>query len=245
MTVALVTGVVGGIGAAIAKRLSLDGYTVIVSDRPGGAFDEAVQTLKMPGYAADLGDRNAVHDLAHQVTLDHEAPAVLVNAAGGVCHQTHTPVEDVSEEDWKTLFAANTDSAFYLAQAFVPVMKRKKNGRIITISSGAGLRPSLTKIQGYTASKHALVGLTKQLALELGPFGITVNSIAPGFVLSNDATKKQWDRYGKEGQKQLIENIHMRRLGSPEDIANAASFLASDASDWITGQILSVDGGHR
>ncbi|WP_169566422.1 SDR family NAD(P)-dependent oxidoreductase [Sneathiella limimaris] len=245
MTVALVTGVVGGIGAAIAKRLAQDGFEVVVTDRPGPSFEKACANLQMPGYPADLGNQSDVRALHEMIKKNHTAPLILVNAAGGVCHQVHQPVENVEEADWRALFAANTDSAFFLAQAFAPEMKKQKSGRIITISSGAGLRPSLTKIQGYTASKHALVGLTKQLALELGPFGITVNSIAPGFVLSNEATQKQWESYREEGQKQLIENIHMRRLGTPEDIANAASFIASDASNWITGQILSVDGGHR
>ena len=87
------------------------------------------------------------------------------------------------------------------------------------------------------------MGLTKQLSLELGRFGITVNSVAPGFILSNPSTLSQWEAYGAKGQKQLIEKIHMRRLGKPEDIASAVSFLSSEEADWITGQILSVDGG--
>ncbi|MEO7938050.1 MAG: SDR family oxidoreductase, partial [Burkholderiaceae bacterium] len=107
----------------------------------------------------------------------------------------------------------------------------------------AGLRPSLTGIQAYTASKHALVGLTRQLSLELGPAGITVNSVAPGFVLSNPATQRQWDSYGVAGQQRLIESIHTRRLGQPQDIADAVVFLSSGAAGWISGQILSVDGG--
>ena len=238
MSIALVTGVVGGIGAAIARRLSSDGFNVVITDRPGPAFEQAKTELGFAGYAADLGDRDDVLKLAEQIAAEFGTPQIVVNAAGGVCQQVHEPVENVTEDNWRALFAANTDSAFFLAQAFTPAMKKSGKGRFITISSGAGLRPSLTKIQGYTASKHALVGLTKQLALELGPFGITVNSIAPGFVLSNSATQKQWESYGEDGQKALVENIHMRRLGMPDDIANAASFLAADASNWITGQII-------
>ena len=122
-------------------------------------------------------------------------------------------------------------------------MKQSGWGRIVTISSGAGLRPSLTGIHAYTAAKHALVGLTKQLSLELAPHGITVNSIAPGFVLSNPTTKRQWAAYGAEGQAQLVSRIHTRRLGQPEDIAAATVFLTSEEASWITAQILSVDGG--
>ena len=141
------------------------------------------------------------------------------------------------------LFKANVDGAFWLAQAAAPYMKKAGWGRIITISSGAGLRPSLTGIQAYSAAKHALVGLTKQLSWELGPFGITVNSVAPGFVLSNPTTERQWECYGPDGQKRLLESIHTKRLGRPDDIANAVLFLASEQASWISGQILSVDGG--
>jgi len=122
-------------------------------------------------------------------------------------------------------------------------MKERGAGRIVTISSGAGLRPSLTGIQAYSAAKHALVGLTKQLALELGPAGITVNSVAPGFVLSNPNTRRQWDSYTSDQQDRLIASTHTRRLGTPDDIAAAALFLASDEASWISGQIISVDGG--
>jgi 3-oxoacyl-[acyl-carrier protein] reductase len=157
--------------------------------------------------------------------------------------QVGLPLEDVSEADWRDIFAANVDSAFFLAQSVAPHMRAAGWGRIVTISSGAGLRPSLTGIQAYTAAKHALVGLTKQLSLELGPHGVTVNSVAPGFILSNPATRRQWESYGEEGQRRLIERIHTRRLGRPEDIAAAVAFLAGEEAGWISGQILSVDGG--
>jgi 3-oxoacyl-[acyl-carrier protein] reductase len=153
------------------------------------------------------------------------------------------PIEEVSEQDWLVLFEANVHGAFWCSQAVASHMKRERFGRIVNISSGAGLRPSLTGIQAYTASKHALVGLTKQLSFELGPFGVTVNSVAPGFVLSNPATQRQWESYGPEGQARLVESIHTRRLGHPQDIANTVMFLVSDAASWVSGQIISVDGG--
>ncbi len=114
---------------------------------------------------------------------------------------------------------------------------------MIFIASGAGLRPSLTGIQAYTSAKHALVGLTKQLSQDFGRFGITSNAIALGFVRSNPTTETQWESYGTRGQQRLVESIHTRRTGEAIDIANAALFLASAQASWISGQILSVDGG--
>jgi 3-oxoacyl-[acyl-carrier protein] reductase len=122
-------------------------------------------------------------------------------------------------------------------------MRAAGYGRIVNIASGAGLRPSLTGIQAYTAAKHALVGLTKQLSQDLGRYGITTNAVAPGFVRSNPTTERQWESYGPEGQKRLVEGIHVRRLGQAADIANAVVFFASEQAAWISGQILSVDGG--
>jgi 3-oxoacyl-[acyl-carrier protein] reductase len=135
------------------------------------------------------------------------------------------------------------DAAFFLIQAAAPYLKRAGSGRVVTVASGAGLRPSLTGIQAYAAAKHALVGLTKQLSWELGPHGVTVNAVAPGFVPSNPATRRQWESYGEEGQRRLVDSIHLKRLGTPEDIAHAVLFLASEEAGWISGQVLSVDGG--
>ena len=122
-------------------------------------------------------------------------------------------------------------------------MKAAGYGRIVNISSGAGLGVSLTGIQAYASAKAGQIGLTRQLAHELGPFGITVNNVAPGFVRSNPTTERQWESYGLEGQQALIDRIALRRLGSPSDIAHAVLFFASEYAGWITGQVLSVDGG--
>lgn len=241
--VALVTGVVGGIGAAIAARLAADGARVVVSDLPGDALDDAAARLDLPAVGADLGDPAGVREMHARLVADHGAPVILVNAAGGVRNQVGTALEDVDPDRWRDIFSINVDATLYLSQALVSAMKHAGWGRIVTISSGAGLRPSLTGIHAYTAAKHALVGLTKQLSLELGRHGITVNSIAPGFILSNPATRRQWEALGPEGQAQLIARIHTRRLGEPEDIAAAAAFLTLGQAGWITGQILSVDGG--
>lgn len=232
---AIVTGAAQGIGRAIAQGLAAAGATVLAVDRDGGGLAQVGAGIAT--RRVDLADRAAVAE-ALATPCD-----VLVCAAGGVCGQVGGPLEAVVEPDWRAIFMANVDSALWSAQAVAPGMKARGAGRIVTIASGAGLRPSLTGIHAYTAAKHALVGLTRQLAQELGPHGITVNGVAPGFVLSNPTTQRQWESYGAEGQARMVAGIHLRRLGRAEDIANAVLFLASDAASWITGQILSVDGG--
>jgi len=157
--------------------------------------------------------------------------------------QVGGPVEEVTPDTWQAIFEANVEGTLWCVQALAPAMRATGWGRIVTISSGAGLRPSLTGIHAYCAAKHALVGLTRQLALELGPQGITVNSVAPGFVLSNPSTERQWQAFGSERQRTVLGSIHMGRLGRPDDIAPAVVFLASEQAGWITGQVLSVNGG--
>jgi len=137
----------------------------------------------------------------------------------------------------------NLTGTFHAARAVAPAMKRGRYGRIVNISSGAGRSVSLTGIQAYASAKAGQLGLTRQLAHELGPWGITVNAVAPGFVLSNPATERQWESYGPEGQRALVDGIALRRLGEPEDIAHGVLFFASDYARWCTGQALSIDGG--
>jgi len=166
-----------------------------------------------------------------------------VNNAGGVLGQVGRPLETVTPEQWNAIFAVNVSGAFYLSQAVAPGMKAAKAGRIINISSGAGLTISLTGIQAYAASKAALISLTRQLGHELGAWDITVNCIAPGFVRSNANTERQWESYGEKGQQELIDGIALKKLGTPEDIAHGVLFFASDYAGWITGQTIAIDGG--
>lgn len=238
-----VTGAAQGIGRSIVQSLAAEGAHVWALDLDEAGLRIAVEAGAKATRTLDLADRGSVNRAFGEMVEDLGGIDILVNCAGGVRGQVAKPLEEVSEQEWLMLFEANVHGAFWCSQAVASHMKRQRFGRIVNISSGAGLRPSLTGIQAYTASKHALVGLTKQLSFELGPFGITVNSVAPGFVLSNPATQRQWESYGPEGQARLVESIHTRRLGTPQDIANAVMFLASDAAEWISGQIISVDGG--
>jgi 3-oxoacyl-[acyl-carrier protein] reductase len=221
--VALVTGAAHGIGAAIVDGLRDDGLTV-------HGVDLDTVDVTNSGEVARLMERLGRVD-------------VLVNNAGGVCGQVGRPLEEVTDDDWRTVVDANLTSAFNCIRAVVPGMKRRGFGRIVNISSGAGRSVSLTGIQAYASAKAGQIGFTRQMAHELGPFGITVNCVAPGFTLSNPTTQRQWESYGEEGQRSLVGAIPMRRLGRPEDIAYGVSFFASDRASWVTGQVISIDGG--
>jgi 3-oxoacyl-[acyl-carrier protein] reductase len=221
---ALVTGTAHGIGAAIAEALAGEGAAV------HGVDKDTVDVTDPPAVAAYLAGIGAVD--------------VLVNNAGGVCGQVHHPLEEITDAQWHEVVDANLTSTFVCTRAVVPAMKQKGWGRIVNISSGAGRSVSLTGIQAYAAAKAGQIGLTRQTAHELGRFGITVNCIAPGFVLSNPTSIAQFESYGEEGRRQLIERIAVRRLGQPEDIANGVRFFVSPAASWVTGQTISIDGGH-
>lgn len=241
--VALVTGAAQGIGRAISLGMNDGAVDVHVCDVDRAGLTETTNALNVPGHVVDLSDRAEVIRMVDGIEADAGPIDILVNSAGGVCGQVGRPIEEVAADDWHAIFRSNVDTAFWLAQALGPRMARRGWGRIVFIASGAGLRPSLTGIQAYTAAKHALIGLTRQLSLEFGPNGVTVNAIAPGFVLSNPSTIRQWERFGPEGQQRVIDGIHTGRLGTPEDIAAAVLFFAGESAAWITGQVLCVDGG--
>ena len=240
--VVLVTGAAQGIGAAIAEAFQAAGARIHLAD-----IDPAVQgvgdAMGVPAHTLDLSERAGCAALVQRIAAAEGRLDILALAAGGVCGQADLALADIEDEGWTQVFAANVKGVLWLSQAAAPLMERAGWGRIVTISSGAGLRPSLTGLHAYTAAKHGVVGLTKQLSVGLGKHGITANSVAPGLILTNPATHKQWASYGLDGQQRLVESLHTRRLGRAEDIANAVLFFASEQAGWITGQVLSVDGG--
>ena len=245
---AIVTGAAHGFGRAIALALAGQGAAVWACDVIAEELQETERLCRIAGGACtarmvDVRDRVAVTAFVADAGSASGRVDILVNNAGGVLGQVGRPLEEVSPEAWKSIFEVNVDAAFHFAQAVAPGMKAARWGRIVNISSGAGLGISLTGIQAYTSAKAAQIGLTRQLAHELGPWGITVNSIAPGFVRSNPDTERQWAAYGAEGQRELVERIALRRLGRPDDIAYGVLFFASERAGWITGQVLSIDGG--
>jgi 3-oxoacyl-[acyl-carrier protein] reductase len=240
---AIVAGAARGIGQTIARSLASDGARVI-------ACDLLVDALVPFAGRVDGGGEIVVArvDVTDEISIAEVMRTaggadILVYVAGGVRGQKPRPLDEVSGEDFDAIVDANLKGAFLFAKAVAPAMKSKRHGRIVTISSRAGLATSLTGIQSYAAAKHGQIGLVKQLAQELGPFGITVNSVAPGFMATSPDYERQWNERPAAYRDNFVNTIAMRRMGAAQDIANAVTFLASDYASWITGQTIPVTGG--
>ena len=238
----LVVGAARGIGQAITRAFASRGGAVVAAD----LLVDAVAGLQGPdpsGGAVTTCKIDVTDPASATAAVDAYGPFdVLVYVAGGVLGQRAQPLENVTAEQFRAVVDVNLTGCFLLAKAVAPGMKARRGGRIITISSRAGLATSLTGIQSYAAAKHAQIGLVKQLAQELGPSAITVNSVAPGFMATSPDYERQWNSYSDEFRTKFADNIAMRRMGLPDDIAHAVLFLASDYASWITGQTLPVTG---
>ena len=238
-----ITGAATGFGRATARAFARRGAQVHAADLDAAGLAETANLLGITFTVLDLTDHDAVAEWIAAVERQAGAIGVLVNNAGGVLGREFLPIEETDYGDWRAILDVNLDAAFLTIRAAAPAMKRAGRGRIVNISSGAGLRASRTGIQAYTSAKHAVIGLTRQLAQELGPHGITVNAVAPGLFPVSAGTWKQWNSYGPEKQQQVIQGLALRRLGEAEDIAKAVLFFASDLADYVTGQVLPVNGG--
>ena len=232
----IVAGAAHGIGRAITRAFAVDGADVIACDRLVAEIEPGERIKALPVDVTDPASIDKVMAAAGG-PID-----VLVYVAGGVLGQAAKPLEQVTAEEFAGIVDVNLKGCFLFVRGVAPGMKKAGGGRIVTISSRAGLATSLTGIQSYAAAKHGQVGLVKQLAQELGPHGITVNSVAPGFMATSPDYQRQWDGYSEAFRASFLDRIAMRRMGTPEDIAHAVLFLASDYASWITGQILPVTG---
>lgn len=237
---AFVTGASRGIGRAIAKKLALDGYCVGVNYlKETERADSLVNELRALGceamaVQADVSDAQAITDAIRAVERAFSPVDLLVNNAG-IAQQDLFQYTDAAL--WRRLFAVNVDGAYNTIQAVLPDMIARRSGNIVNISSMWGLRGASCEV-GYSATKAAIIGLTRSLAMELAPSLIRVNCVAPG-VIHTDMV----DKLGQETIDALREQTPLGRLGTPEDIAQAVAFLASENASFITGQVLTADGG--
>ncbi|MHC9294555.1 SDR family NAD(P)-dependent oxidoreductase [Mycobacterium sp. LTG2003] len=229
---ALVTGGVSGIGKAIAERLAADGYQVATLDLTNTGAEHA--------YTADVTDRAQV-DAVFKAVRDELGPVtILVNAAG---LSGFKPFADITFEEWQRVVDVNLNGVFHVVQAALPDMVAAGWGRIVNISSSS-THSGVPYMSHYVSAKSAVNGLTKSLALEYGPAGITVNAVPPGFI--DTPMLRAAEARGELGNIQdTIDATPVRRMGKPEDIAATCSFLVSDEAGYITGQIVGVNGGRN
>ena len=237
---AFVTGASRGIGRAIACALAREGYAVGINYlKEKEKAEEVVNTLRAEGFSAmavqaDVADRAAITAAIRAVEAEFGGIDVLVNNAG--ISEQHL-FQDVSDEFWHRVFSVNVDGAFHTIQAVLPRMIREKSGSIINISSIWGQRGASCEVT-YSSTKAALIGMTRSLAMELAPSRVRVNCVAPG-VINTDMVQV----LGEDVLQQLAEETPIGRLGTAEDIAAAVAFLVSDKASFITGQVLTADGG--
>lgn len=236
----LITGASRGIGKAAAETFAKAGYDAALNYNKSEAAAEALcrelekYSVKALPFRADVSDKKAVEKMYAEIEKTMGSPSVLVNNAGIAEQALFT---DITEEMWDRMFAVNVKGAYNCAQVVLPKMIHEKYGRIINISSMWGISGASCEVH-YSASKAALTGFTKALAKEVGLSGITVNCVAPG-VIDTDMNGK----LSPETMAELKESTPLGRIGTPRDVAETVLFLASERASFITGQIISVDGG--
>lgn len=239
--VALVTGAGRGIGKAIAAAfLREKTHVVLVDIRPQNELANVANEISngdiqaLPIHA-DVSQFHAVREMIARVEKTFQRLDILVNNAGIIRRGT---IDTVTEEEWDEVIKVNLKGTFNCSKAVVEIMKRQGNGKIINVSSVAGKTGDITSAPGYGPSKAAIDALTKTLARQLAPYGINVNGVAPHAIETEMSA--QWT---PEKRKAIIEAIPLKRLGKPEDVAEAVLFFASEKADFITGEILDVNGG--
>ena len=243
--VAIITGGGHGIGAAYCRAFAAHGAALVVAEIDAPAGERVAAELQAKGHRAlavptDVGDERSTRAMAARVLEAFERIDVLLNNAA-VFHTdpiSRVGIEEISPEEWDRVMRVNLKGLFHCCRAVLPAMRRQGKGKIINISSGTAFSGSPTRIH-YVTSKAGVIGFTRCLAREIGPAGICVNAIAPGSTLSEEAPDPETVRF----REQPIKVRAIPRIQRPEDLIGAALFLASDASDFVTGQTLVVDGG--
>ncbi len=233
--VALVTGGSRGIGRAIAERLQADGYRVAIS------YKQTRGTLDVPlAVQADIADREQVKQLVAKVEADLGPVEVLINNAGVL---NRGDLFDMNTAEFEAMRQVNVDGLVAMTRAVAPGMMERRFGRIVNMSSIAAHGTAFAGTTFYAATKAAVITLTRRFAFDLGPHGITVNAIAPGFIMTDMVTQGKTEAEVQAVVARMSDRAMTRRIGTPEDIANGVAFLVSDAAGFVTAQTLTIDGG--
>jgi 2-hydroxycyclohexanecarboxyl-CoA dehydrogenase len=241
--VALVTGAAAGIGAACAKRLAKEGIAIGVLDLDEARCADTVNAIKEArgdaiALGADVSKRDQVFAAVQKLRDTFGPVNILVNNAGVT---DFTPFEEITDELWDFVYAVNVRGPMIMTQAVLPDMKKGHWGRIVNISSSSAQTGAINMIT-YSSSKGAVVTMTRSMAQEFGPFGITVNNIPPGSIMNTIMSEANRDKFQIPSEV-LLATLPVRRMGEPEDIANACAWLCNDASSYVTGQTIGVNGG--
>jgi 3-oxoacyl-[acyl-carrier protein] reductase len=239
--IAVVTGGAGGIGGAVVKRLAQSGFDICVADQNEAAGRELVEIMRQQKhnaefYRLDLKREAEIRDLFDGVYAKSRRIDVLVNLAGGTLHKH--PITEFPLSEWREVIDVNLKGTFLCCQAVIKPMKESKRGMIINTSSNFAITGSAERT-AYSAAKAAVIAFTKSLALELAPYGVRVNAIAPGLT----ATARVMSGHTEAQWRQVAATIPMGRAAEPNEIAEAVNFLASDESGYMTGQLIHVNGG--
>jgi NAD(P)-dependent dehydrogenase (short-subunit alcohol dehydrogenase family) len=247
--IALITAAGSGIGRATAEIVGREGGTVIAVDIDQGLLDQVVKTIRDAGgrghaVRADALDAAQVNDVVRRIAEAHGRIDILVNAVGGstIIARPAAAVDELTLEEWQRLLHFNLTGTFLFTSAVVPVMKRQRRGKIVNLASIAGRGVSPTSSSAYATAKGGIIALTRKLALELGPHGITVNAIAPSLTLS-PRLRPRWERMSPDDRARELARVPLGRVAEPEDQARVICFLASTDADFVTGVTIDVTGG--
>jgi len=247
--VALITAAASGIGRATAEIMAAEGAVVVAVDNNAERLDEMVASLRARqgrahGRTMDALDAAGVDALVPAVAREFGSIDILVNAVGGstIVAKPNATVEELTFADWQRLIAFNLEGTFLFCHAVTPVMKAQRRGKIVNLASIAGRGLSSQSSSAYAAAKGGIIAFTRKLSFELGPFGITVNAIAPSLTLT-ERIRPHWEQRSPEEQAEMVERTPLRRVAESADQARVIAFLASADADFVTGVTIDVTGG--
>ena len=245
--IAFITGAANGIGRATAIRMAQEGARIIVADTQAEGLNSLSATLheSVITTVADIFTEEGRAQAIERGVKAFGAPDILINCVGGSTKlpQADMPLADMTEAQWDAMITFNIKGAFLCCRELIPAMKQNGAGSIVNLTSFTGRGITAEAGVAYATAKAGLVGFTRRLAVEMAPFGVRCNAVAPGFVMTDRIRQQIWERVGVEGQKVLIGRIPMGRFAQPEEIAGVIAFLASPDSSYMTGATLDCNGG--